>query len=205
MKMSLGEKAKLIITADYGEFWNLFLLTSHKNLTLCSVLVLWKDMFSRNTCIPVLFQSGYGSSGAGGVIPPNADLIFEVNSCLWKCHKIVMHMSILLRIHVADQWQSSTPPCQEIIFKLYFRPYCFNFLPFVVHCTMLVAVKLGPSKPHALSNSRFLRACMASWHSAVTSVFNGRWSFLTSSKYAQGARTNGFMCTPGVDSKHVCQ
>ena len=36
--MSLGEKAKLTITSDYG----------------------------------------YGSEGAGGVIPPNADLIFEV-------------------------------------------------------------------------------------------------------------------------------
>jgi len=38
MKMSLGEKAKLLISSDYG----------------------------------------YGSSGAGGVIPPNADLVFEV-------------------------------------------------------------------------------------------------------------------------------
>ncbi|EKX45982.1 FKBP-type peptidyl-prolyl cis-trans isomerase [Guillardia theta CCMP2712] len=38
MKMSVGEKAKLIISSDYG----------------------------------------YGSQGAGGVIPPNADLIFEV-------------------------------------------------------------------------------------------------------------------------------
>mmetsp|Transcript_37849 Transcript_37849/g.75796 ORF Transcript_37849/g.75796 Transcript_37849/m.75796 type:complete len:110 (+) Transcript_37849:22-351(+) len=38
MKMSVGEKAKLIMTADYG----------------------------------------YGAQGAGGVIPPNADLIFEV-------------------------------------------------------------------------------------------------------------------------------
>jgi FK506-binding protein 1 len=36
--MSLGEKAKLDITSDYG----------------------------------------YGSEGAGGVIPPNADLVFEV-------------------------------------------------------------------------------------------------------------------------------
>ena len=36
--MSLGEKAKLNITSDYG----------------------------------------YGSQGAGGVIPPNADLVFEV-------------------------------------------------------------------------------------------------------------------------------
>ena len=38
MKMSVGEKAKLIISADFG----------------------------------------YGAEGAGGVIPPNADLIFEV-------------------------------------------------------------------------------------------------------------------------------
>lgn len=38
MKMTLGEKAKLDITSDYG----------------------------------------YGAEGAGGVIPPNADLIFEV-------------------------------------------------------------------------------------------------------------------------------
>lgn len=38
MKMSLGEKAKLMISSDYG----------------------------------------YGSQGAGGVIPPNADLVFEV-------------------------------------------------------------------------------------------------------------------------------
>lgn len=38
MKMSVGEKAKLEITPDYG----------------------------------------YGARGAGGVIPPNADLIFEV-------------------------------------------------------------------------------------------------------------------------------
>ena len=38
MKMSLGEKAKLSITPDFG----------------------------------------YGAQGAGGVIPPNADLIFEV-------------------------------------------------------------------------------------------------------------------------------
>ena len=38
MKMSLGEKAKLTITPDYG----------------------------------------YGARGAGGVIPPNATLIFEV-------------------------------------------------------------------------------------------------------------------------------
>jgi len=38
MKMSLGEKAKLHITSDYG----------------------------------------YGPEGAGGVIPPNADLIFQV-------------------------------------------------------------------------------------------------------------------------------
>jgi len=38
MKMSLGEKAKLTITSDYG----------------------------------------YGSQGAGNVIPPNADLVFEV-------------------------------------------------------------------------------------------------------------------------------
>ena len=36
--MSLGEKAKLLISSDYG----------------------------------------YGSQGAGGVIPPNADLVFEV-------------------------------------------------------------------------------------------------------------------------------
>eukprot|EP00933_Yihiella_yeosuensis_P025197 TRINITY_DN19556_c1_g1_i1.p2 TRINITY_DN19556_c1_g1~~TRINITY_DN19556_c1_g1_i1.p2 ORF type:complete len:112 (+),score=27.46 TRINITY_DN19556_c1_g1_i1:95-430(+) len=38
IQMSVGEKAKLTITADYG----------------------------------------YGAEGAGGVIPPNADLIFEV-------------------------------------------------------------------------------------------------------------------------------
>jgi len=38
MKMSLGEKAKLLIDSDFG----------------------------------------YGSAGAGGVIPPNADLVFEV-------------------------------------------------------------------------------------------------------------------------------
>eukprot|EP00292_Cryptomonas_paramecium_P018092 CAMPEP_0113689242 /NCGR_PEP_ID=MMETSP0038_2-20120614/17035_1 /TAXON_ID=2898 /ORGANISM="Cryptomonas paramecium" /LENGTH=109 /DNA_ID=CAMNT_0000610251 /DNA_START=1 /DNA_END=330 /DNA_ORIENTATION=- /assembly_acc=CAM_ASM_000170 len=38
MKMSVGEKAKLIISADYG----------------------------------------YGARGAGGVIPPNADLVFDV-------------------------------------------------------------------------------------------------------------------------------
>mmetsp|Transcript_25625 Transcript_25625/g.64593 ORF Transcript_25625/g.64593 Transcript_25625/m.64593 type:complete len:139 (+) Transcript_25625:287-703(+) len=38
IKMSVGEKAKLIITSDFG----------------------------------------YGAQGAGGVIPPNADLIFEV-------------------------------------------------------------------------------------------------------------------------------
>lgn len=38
MTMSLGEKAKLNISSDYG----------------------------------------YGSRGAGGVIPPNADLVFEV-------------------------------------------------------------------------------------------------------------------------------
>lgn len=38
MKMSLGEKARLNITSDYG----------------------------------------YGSEGAGGVIPPHADLVFEV-------------------------------------------------------------------------------------------------------------------------------
>ncbi|KAL3944627.1 MAG: hypothetical protein SGBAC_001287 [Bacillariaceae sp.] len=38
IKMSLGEKAKLLISSDYG----------------------------------------YGSQGAGGVIPPNADLVFEV-------------------------------------------------------------------------------------------------------------------------------
>mmetsp|Transcript_21712 Transcript_21712/g.38171 ORF Transcript_21712/g.38171 Transcript_21712/m.38171 type:complete len:111 (+) Transcript_21712:115-447(+) len=38
MQMSVGEKAKLMITSDYG----------------------------------------YGSRGAGGVIPPNADLVFEV-------------------------------------------------------------------------------------------------------------------------------
>ena len=38
IQMSLGEKAKLDITSDYG----------------------------------------YGDQGAGGVIPPNADLIFEV-------------------------------------------------------------------------------------------------------------------------------
>jgi FKBP-type peptidyl-prolyl cis-trans isomerase len=38
MKMSLGEKAILRITSDYG----------------------------------------YGAAGAGGVIPPNADLVFEV-------------------------------------------------------------------------------------------------------------------------------
>jgi FK506-binding protein 1 len=38
MQMSLGEKAKLHITSDYG----------------------------------------YGARGAGGVIPPNADLVFEV-------------------------------------------------------------------------------------------------------------------------------
>jgi FK506-binding protein 1 len=36
--MSLGEKAKLLLTSDFG----------------------------------------YGSEGAGGVIPPNADLVFEV-------------------------------------------------------------------------------------------------------------------------------
>eukprot|EP01104_Vermistella_antarctica_P012365 TRINITY_DN3566_c0_g1_i1.p1 TRINITY_DN3566_c0_g1~~TRINITY_DN3566_c0_g1_i1.p1 ORF type:complete len:120 (+),score=37.14 TRINITY_DN3566_c0_g1_i1:31-360(+) len=39
MKMSVGEKARLHITADFG----------------------------------------YGAQGAGGVIPPNADLIFEVD------------------------------------------------------------------------------------------------------------------------------
>lgn len=38
IKMSLGEKAKLLISSDYG----------------------------------------YGREGAGGVIPPNADLVFEV-------------------------------------------------------------------------------------------------------------------------------
>lgn len=38
MRMSRGEKAKLIISSDFG----------------------------------------YGAEGAGGVIPPNADLIFEV-------------------------------------------------------------------------------------------------------------------------------
>ena len=38
IQMSLGEKAKLNITSDFG----------------------------------------YGSQGAGGVIPPNADLVFEV-------------------------------------------------------------------------------------------------------------------------------
>ena len=38
MKMSIGEKAKLLISSDFG----------------------------------------YGAQGAGGVIPPNADLVFEV-------------------------------------------------------------------------------------------------------------------------------
>jgi FK506-binding protein 1 len=38
MKMSLGEKAKLLVDSDYG----------------------------------------YGAEGAGGVIPPNADLVFRV-------------------------------------------------------------------------------------------------------------------------------
>ena len=38
IKMSIGEKAKLLISSDFG----------------------------------------YGAQGAGGVIPPNADLVFEV-------------------------------------------------------------------------------------------------------------------------------
>ena len=53
MRMSVGEKAKLIISSDYG----------------------------------------YGAEGAGGVIPPNADLIFEV--------------SVLVRLHACRNHQ----PC----------------------------------------------------------------------------------------------
>lgn len=68
MQMSLGEKAMLHITSDYG----------------------------------------YGARGAGGVIPPNADLNFEgmlvggffgVCSCPLSCHPNNSHQTVVIYIY----------------------------------------------------------------------------------------------------------
>eukprot|EP00427_Karlodinium_veneficum_P034933 CAMPEP_0169273764 /NCGR_PEP_ID=MMETSP1016-20121227/51303_1 /TAXON_ID=342587 /ORGANISM="Karlodinium micrum, Strain CCMP2283" /LENGTH=245 /DNA_ID=CAMNT_0009360155 /DNA_START=41 /DNA_END=775 /DNA_ORIENTATION=- len=115
MQMSLGEKAKLAISADYGygakgaggvippnadlnfealiargmaaETWiahqpggkdeidRLKLAAGASEESYYASLIDWKD--AKEAKLAISADYGYGAKGAGGVIPPNADLNFE--------------------------------------------------------------------------------------------------------------------------------
>ena len=88
MKMSVGEKAKLNITAEFG----------------------------------------YGARGAGGVIPPNADLIFEVellaiNGIFQATEDGLKRCSNCAGTETATGQMSRCGACRRV-------NYCDRFVPF---------------------------------------------------------------------------